>query len=83
MLNNLTCQLTDFKIGKVVHFGADLALLSGFLAGVHRSTGLTPNIEKIGNKDAEGLVKRYLDAGEWAFDSSVAYFGASDWFKRN
>ncbi|RLV94152.1 hypothetical protein JA1_002007 [Spathaspora sp. JA1] len=69
-------------LGKVAHIGFDVVLLSGFLAGVKRSTGLTPNLEAIESKDVKYYSQKYLDLGERAFDWSVAYLGSSEYFTR-
>lgn len=57
-------------------------LVSAFLAGVKRSSGLTPRLDDIENKDIRYYSGKYLDMGESVLDMSVAYFGLSDYFKR-
>ncbi|KAF9246890.1 DUF1748-domain-containing protein [Melanogaster broomeanus] len=37
--------------GKLFHLGFDALLISAFLAGVRRSTGLTPALSQVPNKD--------------------------------
>jgi hypothetical protein len=37
----------------------------------------------IESKDTKGFVERYLDVGEWVFDTSVAFMGSSPYFERN
>ncbi|KAF8342339.1 uncharacterized protein EI90DRAFT_3116289 [Cantharellus anzutake] len=37
--------------GRLVHYGFDALLISAFLAGIKRSTGLTPRLSNIPNKD--------------------------------
>ncbi|CAG90088.1 DEHA2G02244p [Debaryomyces hansenii CBS767] len=70
-------------IGRVVHISADLVLLSAFLAGVKRNTGLTPNLDSATNsEDVKYYAGKYLDLGERIFDYSSTYFGSSDYFKR-
>jgi hypothetical protein len=36
----------------------------------------------IEDKDAKGFVDRYLDVGEWVFDTSIAFMGNSPYFER-
>ncbi|ODV78476.1 DUF1748-domain-containing protein, partial [Suhomyces tanzawaensis NRRL Y-17324] len=69
-------------IGRIVHVSVDLALVSAFLAGVKRNTGLTPNLESFDNENIRYYSSKYLDVGEKIFDYSAAYFGSSDYFKR-
>jgi len=72
-------------LGRLTHYAFDAVLLSAFLAGVKRSTGLTPSLkaEKITeNKDIKGWVESYLGVGEWIMDQSIAVMGSSGWFER-
>ncbi|CRL17057.1 hypothetical protein N7463_004153 [Penicillium fimorum] len=71
--------------GRLTHYAFDAVLFSAFLAGVKRSTGLTPslNSDKITeNKDVKKWVDSYLGVGEWMMDQSVAVMGSSAWFER-
>ncbi|KAL5487892.1 hypothetical protein ACEPAI_6000 [Sanghuangporus weigelae] len=69
-------------LGKLVHLGFDALLVSAFLAGVKRSTGLTPALSLVPNKDMRQLLKSYLEAGEYIFDFAVVVFGRSSSFER-
>ncbi|KAF8528925.1 hypothetical protein BU17DRAFT_37193, partial [Hysterangium stoloniferum] len=60
----------------------DALLVSAFLAGIKRSTGLTPAIARVPNKDFRQLLKSYLEAGEYLFDFAVVIFGRSSSFER-
>jgi len=68
--------------GKLFHLGIDALLIAGFLAGIKRSTGLTPALAHIPNKDIRQLVRSYLEMGEYAFDFAVVVFGRSQSFER-
>ncbi|KAG9108149.1 hypothetical protein FRC07_008524 [Ceratobasidium sp. 392] len=69
-------------LGKLIRLGIDAALISAFLAGIQRSTGITPAIGRIRNKDLRQLARSYLEFGEYAFDFAVVMFGRSDYFER-
>ncbi|KAE8353983.1 hypothetical protein BDV28DRAFT_156572 [Aspergillus coremiiformis] len=72
-------------LGRLTHYAFDAVLVSAFLAGVKRSTGLTPslNSDKITeNKDFKKWIDNYLGVGEWVMDQSVAVLGSSSWFER-
>ncbi|KAL2216678.1 hypothetical protein M432DRAFT_75257 [Thermoascus aurantiacus ATCC 26904] len=72
-------------LGRLTHYAFDAVLISAFLAGIKRSTGLTPslNSDKLtDNKDLKKWVEKYLGVGEWVMDQSVAVLGASGWFER-
>ncbi|KAK6376505.1 hypothetical protein LTS17_007100 [Exophiala oligosperma] len=73
-------------LGRLTHYAFDAVLISAFLAGVKRSTGLTPTSVKassIGeNKEIQTWVDRYLSVGEWVMDQSVAIMGSSGFFER-
>ncbi|CAG5179393.1 uncharacterized protein ALTATR162_LOCUS9218 [Alternaria atra] len=87
-----------YCLGKVAHYAFDAVLISAFLAGVRRSTGLTPYDYKIGakakpspsvkpdtfgeNPSAQKWFESYLWVGETVMDSSVAFFGSSSYFER-
>lgn len=64
---------------------ADLCTVSTILAGMKRSTGLTPSFKKDAlteNKDVTYWVDRYLGVGEFVLDNAVAIAGSSSWFER-
>ncbi|PYI05766.1 DUF1748-domain-containing protein [Aspergillus sclerotiicarbonarius CBS 121057] len=72
-------------LGRLSHYAFDAVLLSAFLAGVKRSTGLTPslNSDKItDNKDFKKWIDNYLGVGEWVMDQSVAVLGSTSYFER-
>ncbi|KAJ6256841.1 hypothetical protein Dda_8710 [Drechslerella dactyloides] len=74
--------LRVLQIGKIIHLSVDAVIVSAFLAGVKRSTGLSFKTEKIESKDFRGMVNRYLDFGEWVMDQSIAVMGTSAYFER-
>jgi len=66
----------------LVHIGFDAVLISAFLAGVKRTTGLTPAISQVPNKDIRQFLNSYLEFGEYIFDFAVVVFGRSSSFER-
>ncbi|PMD24739.1 DUF1748-domain-containing protein, partial [Hyaloscypha hepaticicola] len=81
-LNLLTFGLAG-KVGKLAHYAFDAVLISAFLAGMKRSTGLTFKKESLTeNKDINHWIDKYLGVGEWVMDQSVAIAGSSGWFER-
>ncbi|KAF8974699.1 hypothetical protein BDZ97DRAFT_1774937 [Flammula alnicola] len=50
-------------LGTLVHLGFDAMLISAFLAGVKRTTGLTPALSQVPNKDVRQLLNSYLEFG--------------------
>ncbi|KAI9762772.1 MAG: hypothetical protein M4579_000124 [Chaenotheca gracillima] len=72
-------------LGRLTHYAFDAVLISAFLAGIKRSTGLTPSLksDKISeSKEVKKWVDNYLGMGEWIMDQSVAVLGSSGWFER-
>jgi len=69
-------------LGKLVHLGIDAMLVAAFLAGVKRTTGLTPALSQVPNKDIRQLLNSYLEFGEYAFDFAVVIMGRSSSFER-
>lgn len=85
-------------LGRLTHYAFDAVLISAFLAGIKRSTGLTyaqpqpksfsktdPRFEsdKISeSKELKKWVDTYLGVGEWVMDQSVAILGSSGYFER-
>ncbi|OJA07683.1 hypothetical protein AZE42_01877 [Rhizopogon vesiculosus] len=63
--------------GKLFHLGMDALIISAFLAGVKRSTGLTPALSQVPNKDIRQMLRTYLEFGEYAFDFAVVVFGVT------
>ncbi|KIJ70414.1 hypothetical protein HYDPIDRAFT_105128 [Hydnomerulius pinastri MD-312] len=68
--------------GSLFRLGFEALLVSAFLAGVRRSTGLTPALSQVPNKDVRQLLRSYLEFGEYVFDFAVVIFGRSDSFER-
>jgi len=68
--------------GKLFHLGVDAVLIAAFLAGIRRTTGLTPRLSQVPNKDIRQILKSYLEMGEYAFDFAVVVFGRSSSFER-
>jgi len=70
-------------LGRLTHYAFDAVLLSAFLAGMKRSTGLTFKSESMSNNtEVKKWVDKYLDVGEFVMDSAVSAAGASGWFER-
>ncbi|KAI0260933.1 DUF1748-domain-containing protein [Gloeopeniophorella convolvens] len=69
-------------LGTLAHLGFDALLISAFLAGIKRTTGLTPALSQVPNKDIRQLLRTYLEFGEYVFDFAVVVFGRSDSFER-
>ncbi|KAL2058229.1 hypothetical protein ABVK25_001847 [Lepraria finkii] len=86
-------------LGRLTHYAFDAVLLSAFLAGVRRSTGLTyahPQPQRYANpdpsvkqdkisesKELKKWVDSYLGVGEWVMDQSVAILGSSGFLRGN
>ncbi|KAI9682083.1 MAG: hypothetical protein M1817_000137 [Caeruleum heppii] len=70
-------------LGRLTHYAFDAVLISAFLAGVKRSTGLTLQSDKVSDsKELKRWVDSYLSMGEWVMDQSVAVLGSSGFFER-
>jgi len=69
-------------IGKLIHLGFDALLLTALLAGIKRTTGLTPKLSSVPNKDIRHMLGSYLELGEYTFDMAVVILGRSDSFER-
>ncbi|PWN49427.1 DUF1748-domain-containing protein [Violaceomyces palustris] len=68
--------------GRIFHLIFDAVIISVALSGIKRSTGLTPAISRIPNKDLRNLMRIYLETGEWVMDFSVVVLGRSSSFER-
>lgn len=60
-------------MGRIIHIAVDLTLFAGFLAGVKKNTGISPDITQIGQKDIEYYAIKYLDYGDYIYDSTVDF----------
>ncbi|KAH9822921.1 DUF1748-domain-containing protein [Teratosphaeria destructans] len=72
-------------LGRLAHLTFDAVLISAFLAGVKRSTGLTPSLKSESLSESPSVkkwVENYLWVGETVLDQSVAVMGSSGWFER-
>ncbi|GFF35642.1 DUF1748-domain-containing protein [Aspergillus udagawae] len=73
------------QLGRLTHYAFDAVLLSAFLAGIKRSTGLTPSLDSdkiTDNKDFKKWIDNYLGVGEWVMDQSVAVLSSTSFFER-
>ncbi|KAF8227981.1 DUF1748-domain-containing protein, partial [Tricholoma matsutake] len=66
----------------LVHLAIDALIISAFLAGVRRTTGLTPALSQVPNKDVRQILRSYLETGEYMFDFMVVILGRSSSFER-
>jgi len=72
-------------LGRLAHYTFDALLISALLAGVRRSTGITPSLNTNKITDSETVktfVEGYLSIGEWAMDQSVGYLKSSKYFEK-
>lgn len=60
--------------GRIFHLVFDALLISVALSGIKRSTGLTPAVSRLPNKDVRNLMRIYLEAGEWVCVRSLPRF---------
>ncbi|KAF9699005.1 hypothetical protein EKO04_003241 [Ascochyta lentis] len=76
-------QLDNMVLGKVAHYAFDAVLVSAFLAGVRRSTGLTVKPDQFSDTPSvQKWLDNYLWVGETVMDQSVAFFASSSYFER-
>ncbi|RMX71369.1 hypothetical protein D0869_15707 [Hortaea werneckii] len=70
-------------LGRLAHYTFDAVLVSAFLAGVKRSTGLTLKPESFSESPGvKKWIENYLWVGETMMDQSVALMGTSGYFER-
>ncbi|KAF1810435.1 DUF1748-domain-containing protein [Eremomyces bilateralis CBS 781.70] len=72
-------------LGRITHIAFDAVLVSAFLAGVKRSTGLSPSFrsEHVSqNTEVRKWLDTYLWVGEVVMDQSVAFMSTSSYFER-
>merc|ERR1712070_43252 len=75
----------NMVLGRLAHYTFDAVLVSAFLAGVKRSTGLTPSLKPESFSESPGVkkwIENYLWVGETMMDQSVALMGSSGYFER-
>ncbi|CAH7672114.1 hypothetical protein BY996DRAFT_4604293 [Phakopsora pachyrhizi] len=75
-------SLFGFSTTGIIHLGLDSLLVSVCLAGIRRSTGLTPALSKVQNKEVRRILKSYLDLGDWVMDFLIVAMGRSSSFER-
>lgn len=65
-----------------MHYSVDAIVISAMLAGIKRSTGLTPKTSTIESKGIRSAVDQYLGVGEWVMDMSIGFMSSSQYFER-
>ncbi|KAI8369807.1 hypothetical protein EDC96DRAFT_503458 [Choanephora cucurbitarum] len=68
--------------GRLFHFATDAVLISTALAGIKRNTGLQPAVDQIENEQVRHYAEKYLNVGEWAMDTTIAFMNTSSYFER-
>ena len=66
-------------MGRIVHYAVDLTLFAGFLAGVKKNTGITVNMSMIPEPTIEKYAWKYLDYGDYVYDSTVDFMKTSQY----
>lgn len=74
--------LMGFSTSSLLHYAFDAALISVCLAGVKRSTGLSPAVSKVQSKEVRQILLSYLEMGEWIMDFAIVFMGRSKGFER-
>ncbi|PLW18373.1 hypothetical protein PCASD_00779 [Puccinia coronata f. sp. avenae] len=74
--------LLGLSTSSFVHYAVDALLVSVCLSGIKRSTGLSPAVSKIQNKEIRQVLVSYLEVGEWIMDFVIVFMGRSDNFER-
>ncbi|WPA96111.1 uncharacterized protein RHO25_000717 [Cercospora beticola] len=70
-------------LGRLTHYAFDAVLVSAFLAGVKRSTGLTLKPDTFSESPSiKKWIENYLWIGETIMDQSVAIMSSSGYFER-
>jgi len=69
-------------LGRLVHWTADVVLVSTVLAGVKRSSGFAPDPTLIGDPTIRSIADRFLGVGETVFDMIQGTAVSSNYFKR-
>ncbi|KAL9940882.1 hypothetical protein V8E36_000370 [Tilletia maclaganii] len=67
-------------LGRLAHYAADAVLLSTVLAGVKRTSGLSPDLTQLPEGTPRDLTGKFLGFGEFTFDSLMAAAHASKYF---
>ncbi|CCG21197.1 hypothetical protein CORT_0A08120 [Candida orthopsilosis Co 90-125] len=70
------------SLGKLVHYGIDLVLISIVLAGIHRNTGLQFDVSHFSSVDFRRWFGNYLSFGEACYDKVVSLLRMSGYFKQ-
>lgn len=61
----------------------DLTLFAGFMSGIKRNTGITPDVALIGEPNVEYYVTKYFDYGDFVYDNAVTFMKTSGFFVKN
>ncbi|KAF8606643.1 DUF1748-domain-containing protein [Ceratobasidium sp. AG-I] len=69
-------------LGRLVHYGADLVLVSTILAGVKKSTGYSPQTSLITEPTLKTVADSFLSVGETVYNVVQGNAVTSSYFKR-
>ncbi|POV99504.1 hypothetical protein PSTT_13726 [Puccinia striiformis] len=77
-----TSSFVSYEQQDKVHYAVDAVLVSVCFSGIKRSTGLSPAVSKIQNKEIRQVLVSYLEVGEWIMDFVIVFMGRSTNFER-
>ncbi|CAE6410264.1 unnamed protein product [Rhizoctonia solani] len=69
-------------VGRLVHYGVDVVLVSAVFAGVKKSTGYTPETNLITDPTLKSVADSVLGIGETVFGIVQGNAVTSSYFKR-
>ncbi|PPQ91010.1 hypothetical protein CVT25_013935 [Psilocybe cyanescens] len=73
----------SLMLGKLVHYTVDAVLLSTVVAGIRRSSGLSPDASVIPDPTVRSVAEKFLGVGETVFDVIQATAVNSSYFKKS
>ena len=67
-------------LGRVTRYAVDAMMVSTVLAGIKHSSGLTPDLTRVEEPTIRNALQKYLDAGNFCFETALSLAQGSNYF---
>lgn len=69
------------SLGRLTRYALDAMMVSTVLAGIKHTSGLTPDLTRIEEPNIRGVLQKYLDAGNFCFETALSMAQGSNYFR--
>lgn len=68
-------------LGRIFRYAVDAMMVSTVLAGIKHTSGLTPDVARINEPTVRHVAEKYLEAGDFCFETALSMAQGSNYFR--